>query len=393
MSYRLKVRPASRLPALWVAALAASVLVASVAVVHTANAANAPLVRQLPGLVIGSVIHDGIDYEGLSVLKAVDADGTRTVFHWTMPDPQAPGGRKEQTANFLMRAADLASARRLILTYIPGDPEVLPGTVIGAISRAVFAELKEKGEVPIVLGAARRTAAGELASLFAGRKYYRGTLKRIEAGTVPFPVLLDGRRVNVPAVHAKGDVAVGGDGGSAEFWFLDDADRAVTLKWVMLGATAQAVRIENARVRPASPGSAGGSIAIGNGAAGAPITAGLDSSACRAELHGVYFNTGSAELLPESSAALAEVAAALNAHTDWHVVVEGHTDNIGAADSNVALSTRRAEAVRRALVSQNGVAATRLDAKGFGATRPVESNDTLEGRAHNRRVELSRRCP
>ena len=379
MPHRLATRRGvytGRRNALWALSL--------VAAVSLATAAGAPPVHQAPGLAVGSVIHDGLDYESLSVVKTRDADGMRTVVHWTIPDPAAPGGRKQSSTNLMMRAADLESARRLILVHVPGDPEMFPGALAQGISRVVYTELKSKGEAAIVLGAGRRSNGGLLADLFAGRKYYRGTLKRVESAPVPFPVLLDGRRTNVPALHAKGDVAVGTDVGTAEFWFLDDADRPLTLKWIVLGATAQAVRIDN----PPSP--TPGSVDDG----GAPsLTAGLASSSCRAELHGVYFNTGSAELLPESAAALAGVAGALNAHADWHVLVEGHTDNIGTAESNFTLSARRAEAVRQALVSQHGVAAARLNAKGFGATRPVESNATVEGRAHNRRVELSRGCP
>jgi len=69
------------------------------------------------------------------------------------------------------------------------------------------------------------------------------------------------------------------------------------------------------------------------------------------------------------------------------VVIVGHSDNQGTLDANLALSQRRAEAVRDALVSR-GVAAERLDARGVGFLAPVASNATEEGRARNRRVEL-----
>ena len=82
----------------------------------------------------------------------------------------------------------------------------------------------------------------------------------------------------------------------------------------------------------------------------------------------------------------------LKAHSDWHVIIEGHTDNIGTPASNLALSTNRAASVRSALVDRLGVPASSIEAKGFGDTRPVENNTTIEGRAHNRRVEVSRRC-
>jgi outer membrane protein OmpA-like peptidoglycan-associated protein len=71
--------------------------------------------------------------------------------------------------------------------------------------------------------------------------------------------------------------------------------------------------------------------------------------------------------------------------------VQGHTDNIGTAQYNQDLSQQRAQAVRQALVSQFGIAPGKLTSRGFGFTRPVDTNDTVVGRAHNRRVELA--CP
>lgn len=109
-------------------------------------------------------------------------------------------------------------------------------------------------------------------------------------------------------------------------------------------------------------------------------------------LPGVYFAYNSAELEPASEPALTGVAALLQRHPDWSFTIEGHTDSIGTAASNATLSTARAEAVRTALVERHGVAPARLAAAGFGATRPRESNATLEGRARNRRVELARQC-
>lgn len=64
--------------------------------------------------------------------------------------------------------------------------------------------------------------------------------------------------------------------------------------------------------------------------------------------------------------------------------MEGHTDNIGSADYNMDLSARRASAVRDVLVNKLKVPAAQLQSKGYGLTRPVESNATVEGRAHNR---------
>jgi len=106
-------------------------------------------------------------------------------------------------------------------------------------------------------------------------------------------------------------------------------------------------------------------------------------------LEGVTFENDSAQLKPESAATLDPVAASLLAWSDVRVEVEGHTDSTGSDAYNLKLSQRRAEAVRDYLVSK-GVDAARLEAKGYGETQPITTNDSAEGRARNRRVELKK---
>ena len=101
------------------------------------------------------------------------------------------------------------------------------------------------------------------------------------------------------------------------------------------------------------------------------------------------FATGKAELTPESQAILDGVAESLVANEEIKVQVGGHTDNTGSAAVNKRLSAARAETVRAYLESK-GVAADRLTARGYGPSKPVASNRTAEGRAQNRRVELTR---
>ena len=110
----------------------------------------------------------------------------------------------------------------------------------------------------------------------------------------------------------------------------------------------------------------------------------------QAEVYGIYFDFASDKIKPESEPVLREIADALNHNPAWKLRVEGHTDNIGGDEYNLDLSQRRAEAVKLALVTRYHIAADRLTPKGFGATRPKEPNDTLAGRARNRRVELVR---
>ncbi len=106
-------------------------------------------------------------------------------------------------------------------------------------------------------------------------------------------------------------------------------------------------------------------------------------------VYGILFDTGKATLQPSSESTLSEIAKLMQDNVDLKLRVEGHTDNVGAAAANQALSEKRAQAVKAWLVN-HGVATDRLIAKGFGDTKPVEDNSTDEGRAKNRRVELAK---
>jgi outer membrane protein OmpA-like peptidoglycan-associated protein len=105
-------------------------------------------------------------------------------------------------------------------------------------------------------------------------------------------------------------------------------------------------------------------------------------------LYGIYFDTNKSEVKPESKPALAEIAKLLAQNPSWNLKVVGHTDMTGSMEANMKLSQARGEAVAQALVSQHGIAASRLKGYGVGPLAPVASNDTDEGRAKNRRVEL-----
>ncbi len=107
----------------------------------------------------------------------------------------------------------------------------------------------------------------------------------------------------------------------------------------------------------------------------------------RIALYGIYFDTGKANIKPESDAALSEIIKALGSQSDLKLHVVGHTDNIGTFDYNMILSKQRANSVVTALVSR-GIEAGRLTANGVSSLAPIASNATEEGRAKNRRVEL-----
>ncbi len=108
----------------------------------------------------------------------------------------------------------------------------------------------------------------------------------------------------------------------------------------------------------------------------------------RVVLRGVTFDFDRAELKPEGGPVLDIAAEQLRACGDATLAVEGHTDATGTEEYNVGLSDRRATTVRQYLVDR-GISADRLAVSGRGEANPVASNDTPDGRAQNRRVELS----
>ncbi len=104
--------------------------------------------------------------------------------------------------------------------------------------------------------------------------------------------------------------------------------------------------------------------------------------------HGINFDTDSDRLKAKSGAVLKQVAAGLQKNPNLKLEIDGYTDSVGDAAHNVDLSKRRAQAIASALASQFGIEAARLTVNGFGANKPIASNDTSDGLAANRRVEF-----
>jgi len=250
-------------------------------------------------------------------------------------------------------------------------PELARGTTALGVSTEVFEELRTEGRTECSLAAFEQTGF-----MFSGlglpSPEYEGFLERVEPGPVGVPMLLDGERQWLRSIHAKGTFeGLTGDV-EAEFWILDNPDNPLALRFSVGSATLLVTRID----RPAAAGSSR-----------------LERSLAEQEsvdLPGVYFEFASARLRPESDAAIAEVSDLLKRHLDWRLRIEGHTDNIGGADSNLTLSRQRAEAVKAEIAARLGGGAERLDTGGAGAGQPRESNETPEGRARNRRVEIER---
>jgi len=125
--------------------------------------------------------------------------------------------------------------------------------------------------------------------------------------------------------------------------------------------------------------------------ANTPADVTVDADGCpdfNGSLQGVYFETGSANLTENSEAILDEAAAELKRYPNLAIEVQAYTDSRGSDALNLKISEDRAQSVRTYLINK-GVNADKLSAKGYGEANPVATNDTAEGRAQNRRVELS----
>jgi OmpA-OmpF porin, OOP family len=105
-------------------------------------------------------------------------------------------------------------------------------------------------------------------------------------------------------------------------------------------------------------------------------------------VYGIFFDSGKTEIKPESDAAIEQISKLLLNNPALKVCVVGHTDNVGTIEANMKLSKDRADAVVNSLVTKYAIPAARLKAFGVASLSPVASNDSEEGRAKNRRVEL-----
>jgi outer membrane protein OmpA-like peptidoglycan-associated protein len=342
--------------------------------VRPSRAALASLVPVATGLTLISALHfpDG-DRENRVVLT-VSPEGVTYV--WRFDERSSDGQRHDQgQVSRFVSANDLSRAPRLNAVFLGRDQEETPGYTAMTISSATFSTVLARGETSYTVTNLEGGPAA-LGGLLPSRLAYRGKLALVSRSMDSIPVLLDGRRTMLPAVRLHGDYALQDQPLRAEYWVLSDSTHPLLLKTVMGADVFQIVRID----RPATP------------AQRVTMQEVELETNCRLELPGVYFAFNSAELEQASDPAIAGVATLLQRHPDWTLTIEGHTDSIGNPQANQKLSVARAEAVRTALIQRSSVAAARLAAAGFGASRPRESNTTIEGRARNRRVELARNC-
>jgi outer membrane protein OmpA-like peptidoglycan-associated protein len=362
----------------------------------------------------------GADRESVHRVRLASDSGLH--YEWVLEEVHDNGDTLRQEIRYLEAWADLADAKRLRMLYDVNAPEAHPGYTLRALSRATYRRLREgKPDSVQVMDGVDPPTAAQFRSLGIGGGRstpvrWRGALAPATPGTVPFPVLLNGHRVQLPALHLRGDFTARQGRWQPQLWVLADSAYPLILKWIghfmEPGNVLQTTRIDLPfQSAPADGAGSGGDVLLvgrqGLGPArevevGAPAGAGAAAAAavierelaasCRVELPGIYFAFNSAHLAPASDRAIATLADILARHPDWTATLEGHTDSIGTAEANKALSERRVEAVRTRLVDRYQVNPTRLRVTGYGAARPREPNGTIEGRARNRRVELVRDC-
>lgn len=341
----------------------------------------APLVPLLPGLTVTTAIAEaGGDYESRKRLAARDGEGWRLDYSASLPEPGKAA--RNVSSQRLIHDEDLRTARRYRNRFEDQTEEDYPGTTALGASALVLAELKSAGVAEFALvgderwlaqalgdaGAKQPGALDLAAALMANpNTSFKGSLQRQSFGKLG--VLVNGRRQDLPAVIASGRfTARSGAVMDVELSLLDDPANPLALEWRIGEARLRVVRIDYPQ-------------------AGDTLAQRLKTSR-RITLPGLLFDFGSADLRPESAAALPAIVEAIRSAPGKAVRIEGHTDSIGDAARNQGLSLARAEAVRKAVLGLDPALASRITASGLGAAAPVATNNTLEGRAQNRRVEL-----
>jgi outer membrane protein OmpA-like peptidoglycan-associated protein len=305
------------------------------------------------------------DYEAVVTITGKDESGIRLNAFIDAEDGR--GKRRQATIPRLVLPEDLETSRVQILGFMTDDPLIVNGATALGVSKGQVNELLTTGSTMYSF------------QNYRGQRRVEGRLTLAER--VKFSVLLNGQRLELDALRATANLPSSKSTRPFEQIILDHPEQPLSLRiaWGPEGATF-----------PFKPDFAREIVRIDT-----PVYRALDAALmkdCRVEVPGVYFDFNEATIKPSSKPALENVAVTLRKHPDWRISIEGHTDNIGGERYNDDLSMRRAVSVRNALQKDLSLDIAGISVKGWGLRRPVESNDTLAGRARNRRVELVRDC-
>jgi outer membrane protein OmpA-like peptidoglycan-associated protein len=318
------------------------------------------------GLTITSAVSESAgDFETLATIGNI----TSTYYKMTLSGeaPDDSGAVREMHVSRNVRLEDVRASRILRRYFDESDPEDFPGTT-PQFSSVMIDELRATGKTTM--------SYQDVASSFFGtvlKRTLKGSLVRVGPAAITVPILVNGKVTPLHAWHVAGRLSAGADADDFDFVVLDDPVNPLRLRSKGPGFTSSVLKIDF------------------------PVPADFGTSIehslaqqQRAIVYGIYFKFARADIRPESDLILGQIAAVLKKNPDWSLRIVGHTDNVGGDTSNLDLSRRRAAAVRAALVEHYGIDTARLSSTGYGASQPQEKNDSPEGRARNRRVELIR---
>jgi len=278
---------------------------------------------------------------------------------------------------------DLVSADTYSTVTFNHMPHLIHGLTRVRLSDKSFSEIKSAGRTYLHEFDIRQVSNGV-------KPYIEGgTYSRVEPQNVPYPMIVNDQKVTLPTIHLTGTVASVGkdprpkkdipDHVEAEAYVLDDPLDPLVLLWRLKSPLyhngnfrIEVVKLEFKTAQPTN------------------LIEKQLTEQKRAVTYGIYFDFNKDTIKPESEPVLKQIVQTMTDNPTWKLTVEGHTDNIGGDAYNLDLSKRRSAAVKQVLASRYHIAPERLATDGFGSSRPADTNETLEGRARNRRVELTR---
>ena len=322
------------------------------------------------------------DYE--SIKTVTDASDREIRIGYSAQVPTDRGSLRNWNIKRTVLREDLGTASLYMHYFHSKGPHTIPGSTALGVSTAVLRSLKRTGAAEMGIIAAGNSAypadRNARPSVYDYEETWR--LRRVGSATVPVQVTVNDTVVTLPAVQAQGSYL----GDKAEFLFLDDEENPLALQYRFAtggGSEAGQLRVVKIAYRCAGPSRSESAERI------ARLERALREQR-RAVVYDLYFDFNQDAIRKESEPTLREIAEVLRRNPDWKLSIEGHTDDVASDRYNLELSARRAAAVKAALGEQFGIGAARLTTAGFGESRPQDRNDTVEGRARNRRVELVR---
>jgi outer membrane protein OmpA-like peptidoglycan-associated protein len=328
-----------------------------------------------PGTTIVTAVSqpDG-DYESI---KTVESVNDRAVSLRYSSERKVRGTLERLKLQRTVRVEDMRGATSYMHHFNNKGAITVPGTTAIGTSGRVLHELKTSGVAD--LGIFDPVGSGSSVDRKVHPNVYDyqmvEKIRRVGSGRVLVHVIVNDVAVALPTIEARGDYT----GDKADFFFLDDEANPIALRYRIGRDSLDVVKIFY-RCDPNSAGQAA-------------VRSRLEQSLMetgRADVYSIYFSFNSDQLRDESDSTLKDIDDVLKRHPDWKLAINGHTDSVGGDQYNLDLSGRRAASVKDALVKRYGASAARLSTAGYGKRSPKEPNETLEGRARNRRVELVR---